>query len=69
MKVLLRILWLAALIFLLTLGFERVIWNLIIPVSISVSQLHWLEVVIRLVSLVCSVLFLYLLNPLGGKSK
>lgn len=69
MRVLVTILWMLALLIVLSLGFETVIWYFITPITISVAQLSWLERMVNLGAVFCSVLFLALLRFWGGKPK
>lgn len=67
MKPFLCVCWFVALLILLSLGFETIIWRLIVPVTVSLAQLPWLEFAVRLGAVACSALFISLLKPLGGK--
>lgn len=68
MKPFLCVCWFVTLLILLSLGFETIIWRLIVPVTISVAQLPWLEFAVNLGAVACSVLFISLLKLLGGKT-
>lgn len=68
MKSFLCVCWVVALLVLLSLGFETVIWHLIVPVTISWARLPWLEFAVNLSAVVCSILFVALLKLLGGKA-
>lgn len=67
MKLFLCVCWFVALLIILSLGFETVIWWLIVPVTVSLAQLPWLESAVRLGAVACSALFISLLRLLGGK--
>ena len=69
MKTVITLLWLMVLLIVLSLGFKTVIWYFITPITISVAQLPWLQHMVNLGAVLCSVLFLALLKILGGKLK
>ena len=59
--------WRTLLIAVLSFGFEDIIWLVIVPVTVSVAHLPWLEFVVRLCALVCSILFATPIKLLGGR--
>ena len=67
MKAFLCVCWFAALIILLSLGFRAIIWHLIIPVTVTLAQLPWLEFAINIGSVICSLLCTALIKLFGGK--
>ena len=67
MRKLLSLCWFIALVVLVSLGFKTLIWHMIIPVTVTLAQLPWLEFVVNLGAVICSVLFLALIKPLGRK--
>lgn len=67
MRKLLSLCWFGALVGLVSLGFKTLIWHIIIPVTVTLAQLPWLEFTVNAVSVLCSVLFLALIKPLGRK--
>ena len=69
MKALVTILWMLILLVVLALGFETVIWYFITPITVSVAQLPWLEHMVNLGAVFCSILFIALLKFIGGKPK
>lgn len=67
MKAFLCVCWFVVLIILLSLGFRAVIWHLIIPVTVPLAQLPWLELAINIVATLCSLLLIALIKLFGGK--
>ena len=67
MKSFIRLCWFTALIILLSLGFKTLIWHLIIPVTVTLAQLPWLEFAINLAAVICSLLFIAPIKLFGGK--
>ena len=64
---LLSLCWFIALDALVFLGFRTLIWYIILPITVTLAQLPWLELVVNLGAVICSVLFLACTKYLGRK--
>lgn len=67
MKAFIYVCWFAVLLVILSLGFRAIIWYLIIPITVTLAQIPWLEFAINIVSVICSLLFVSPIKLSGGK--